>query len=74
MGCCLNCPDKYEAHFSLSSKYFLLVTLQKLMRGGPRGQSMDRVHEGIHGLGPQRWSRGPRSMFCIRPDLLVTDY
>ena len=23
---------------------------------------MDRVHDEVHGLGPQRWS-----MFCIRP-------
>ena len=29
---------------------------------------MDRVHEGVHGLGPQVWSMDLGSMFCIRPD------
>ena len=28
---------------------------------------MDRVHEEVHGLGPQRWSIDRGSMFCIRP-------
>ena len=28
---------------------------------------MDRVHEGVHGPGPQGWSMDLRSMFCIRP-------
>ena len=29
---------------------------------------MDRVHEGVHGTGPQGWSMDLGSMFCIRPD------
>ena len=28
---------------------------------------MDRVHEGVHGPGPQGWSMDLGSMFCIRP-------
>ena len=28
---------------------------------------MDRVHEGVHGPGPQGWPVDPGSMFCIRP-------
>ena len=30
---------------------------------------MDRVHEGVHGLGPQEWSMDRGSMFCIRPSV-----
>ena len=28
---------------------------------------MDRVHEDVHGLGPQRWSIDREYMVCIRP-------
>ena len=28
---------------------------------------MDRVHEGVHGPGPQWWCMDLESMFCIRP-------
>ena len=31
---------------------------------------MDRVHEGVHGPGPQGWSMDLGSMFCIRPEFL----
>ena len=30
---------------------------------------MDRVHEGVHGPGPQGWSMDLGSMFSIRPKL-----
>ena len=32
---------------------------------------MGRVHEGVHGLGPQGWSMDLGSMFCIRPKVSV---
>ena len=34
---------------------------------------MDRVHEGVHGLGPQEWSMDRGSMFCIRPSVSPLD-
>ena len=34
---------------------------------GPQRQSMDWVHEGVHGLGPQGQSMDQGCMFCICP-------
>ena len=52
--------------FLFRLKIFLLETLQN--EGWSTGVvGMDRVHEGVHGLGPQGWSMDQGSMFFIRP-------
>ena len=35
---------------------------------------MDRVHEGVHRLGPQGWSMDQGSVFCIRSPATMQDY
>ena len=32
---------------------------------------MDRVHEGVHGLGLQEWSMDRGSMLCMRPSEMM---